>query len=466
MTKPAEIFARDAEWAALTAFAERVGAGTQLGIVRGSRRQGKTFLTVSLARRTGGFHFCAAQATEKESLSLFSAALAEHTGVSAPTGFRNWETAIRRLFAIFAERRELIVLDDFPNLCKSSPALPSITRREIDRAVLGNAPVSLLLCGTPDMGRLLENDAPLRGRAVLELVLHPFAFRRAAEYWGMTDRRLAVRTHATVGGTPAYLPFAGGDGPDDFDDWVRRTVLNPAIPLFWEARWLLTEELPGPDRATYHSVLAAVAAGNGTKDTIAARVGGEVAGIGHCLRTLEDCRLLRRGPDVFRPSRSHYRIHEPLIAFYENIMRPHWGLLESGRARDVWTGSAATFDDRVLGPHFAKMCRQFAMSSSGEVGSGVVTDPVRREQIQIDVAVFAPAMPGERRRILSLGEAKWGKTMGSGHVARLRRARDVLDAKGYDVSDTVLTCYSGAGFDASLARERDVRAVGLGELYG
>ncbi|MGR6914968.1 hypothetical protein ACU635_12035 [[Actinomadura] parvosata] len=101
-----------------------------------------------------------------------------------------------------------------------------------------------------------------------------------------------------------------------------------------------------------------------------------------------------------------------------------------------------------------------------EAGSGVVTDTVRREQIQIDVAVFAPAMPGGQRRILSLGEAEWGKILGSGHVARLGRARDLLDAKGYDVSGTVLTCYSGTGFGASLGREPDVRTAGLSELHG
>ncbi|MBF8186479.1 hypothetical protein ITP53_12155 [Nonomuraea sp. K274] len=154
-------------------------------------------------------------------------------------------------------------------------------------------------------------------------------------------------------------------------------------------------------------------------------------------------------------------------------MRPRWGLLESGRAANVWKGSRARFLDQVLGPHFEEMCRQFVLLYDDffeelpcEIGAGVVVDPVRHEQIQIDVAVFAPAMPGERKRVLSLGEVKWGKTMRPGHVARLRRARDLLDAKGYDVRDTVLACYSGAGFDGALAGESDVRRVGVDELYG
>ncbi|MGW0807018.1 AAA family ATPase [Nonomuraea sp. NPDC002799] len=476
--KPSHIFAREFEWQALARFAGRIGHTPQLGVVSGRRRQGKTFLLEALARQTGGFYFGATEATETESLALFSTALAEHVGEPHSFRFATWDEAIRRLFAISAERRLLMVIDEFPYLSKVAPALPSIVQREIDRAVSQNAPVSLLLCGSAlsVMGRLLAGNAPLRGRASMELVVRPFDYRAAAEYWRIEDRRLAVQTHAVVGGSPAYLRFVQGDtpvGPADFDDWVRRAVLDPSSSLFREARYLLEEEAEVRDSALYHSVLAAVATGNGTRGAIAAYIGRKAADIGHHLNVLEDCCLLRREPDAFRPSHSVYRVCEPLISFYHVVMRPRWGLLEVGRAANVWADARGKFSDQVLGPHFKEMCRQFVMIQDdffgglpGEVSAGTVTDPVRREQIQIDVVVFAPAMPGERRRILSLGEAKWGKTMGPGHVARLRRAKDLLGAKGYDVEDAVLACYSGVGFDSALGGEGDVREVGLGELYG
>src|SRR5579863_6074265 len=62
----------------------------------------------------------------------------------------------------------------------------------------------------------------------------------------------------------------------------------------------------------------------------------------------------------------------------------------------------------------------------GEVGSGVVPDPANRTQIEVDVVVFAPAEPGQPRKILALGEAKWDRTMDLRQVERLRRARDLL----------------------------------------
>ena len=53
------------------------------------------------------------------------------------------------------------------------------------------------------MGGLLSGGAPLRGRASLELVIGPFGYRDAANFWGISDPRLAVLVHSIVGGTPA-----------------------------------------------------------------------------------------------------------------------------------------------------------------------------------------------------------------------------------------------------------------------
>lgn len=165
---------------------------------------------------------------------------------------------------------------------------------------------------------------------------------------------------------------------------------------------------------------------------------------------------------------------EPLINFYEGIMRPEWFRLEAGHAQEVWRDQRAAFLSQVVGPHFESLCRSFAQSSGtelfgspvGEVGSGVVNDPENRSQIEVDVAVFAPAAPGQSRWILSLGEAKWGEVIGRKHVERLRRARDLL-ASSFDTSECVLACYSAAGFHEELRSAQDKRLVlvALEDIY-
>jgi uncharacterized protein len=479
--KPDRIFDRDFEWQQLAAFAERATARPQLGVVSGRRRQGKTFLLEALAQATGGLYFGATEATEFESLHLFADEVGAWVDTAVPLRFASWDEAIRFLFSLTGATARLVVIDEFPYLSKASPALPSIIQREIDRAAARGSGISLLLCGSAMsvMGRMLAGSAPLRGRASLELVVRPFEYRLAARFWGIGEPKLAVQQHAVVGGTPAYRRFVNEDAPTglaDFDDWILRTVLNPATPLFREARYLLEEEADVREAALYHSVLAAVAAGNNTRGRIASYIGRKAADIGHHLNVLEDSGLLRREPDVFRSGRSVYRIAEPLITFYQVIMRPRWGLLESGRSENVWLDAKPRFWANVVGPHFEHLCREFALSAAadtfgglpGEVGAGVVADPSRRRQVEIDVAVLAPTVPGEPRRLLSLGEVKWGEPIDIRAVERLRRARDLLSDKGYDTRDTVIACYSGVGFDPALAglagRDR-VLTLGLEELY-
>ena len=75
--------------------------------------------------------------------------------------------------------------------------------------------------------------------------------------------------YSIVGGTPAYRDgAAGGRGPQsvaDLDPWVAENVLSRFSPLFRDARYLLAEEPDIRDNAVYHSVLSAVAEGNGTR---------------------------------------------------------------------------------------------------------------------------------------------------------------------------------------------------------
>jgi uncharacterized protein len=139
-------------------------------------------------------------------------------------------------------------------------------------------------------------------------------------------------------------------------------------------------------------------------------------------------------------------------------MSRDWARLELGDGPTIWAGARPRFLSQVAGPHFEAICRDYAIAADpavfgglpGEVGAGVVADPASRTQIEIDVAVLAPAEHGRPRKVLSLGQAKWDRVMDLRHVERLRRARDLLAVKGFDTRDTLLSCYSGAGFHPGL----------------
>lgn len=481
MDKPKHVFDRTREWQALASFAA-VGKGAALGVVSGRRRQGKSFLLQALAKASDGMYFAATEATEAESLRLFAETFGHFTREYVEP-FRDWNDAVARVFRAFKDRPLPIIIDEFPFLSRMSPALPSIIQRELGPGGSGRtSKAKLILCGSAMsvMGGLLSGQAPLRGRAGLELIIHPFDYQDAAKFWGITDSRLAVLVHSVLGGTPAYRhEFVRDDTPTDladFDSWVVRTVLEPSTPLFREARYLLAEESDIRDPGLYHSVLAAIASGNTTNGGIAGYIGRRSDQITHPLTVLEDCALIRREPDLLRPGRSNYRIVEPLITFYEAIMRKRWSELEIHRAGRVWESVRKTFQAQVVGPHFESLCRDFALrygenvfgDAAAQVGAAVVADTANRTQLEVDVVALAPQDSGPRK-VLSLGEAKWGEVMGHRHLDRLARARELLGHKGYDTGETVLACYGGAGFTPELTaaakQDNRIRLVDLDLLY-
>ncbi|MBP2705989.1 ATP-binding protein [Microbispora sp. RL4-1S] len=447
-------------------------------MVSGRRRQGKTFLLQALADVFGGFYFVAVESTSADALRQFGTAVAAYLGVPGALAFANWDEAVTYLLDHCGDRP--LVLDEFPYLVKADPSIPSILQREIDTRVAHRGTgsrVRLVLAGSAMsvMGRLLAGQAPLRGRASLDLVVQPFDHRLARLFWGIEDPRLALQVNAIVGGTPAYRTrFVGNEAPgDDLDDWVVRRVLSPDTPLFREARYLLTNEMEIRDEALYHAVLGAIAAGNNTRGGIAGHMERKATDIAHPLAVLEDCQLIRKEADPIR-KRSLYRVAEPLVTFYEAIMRPAWSQLERGWADRVWRGSRARFASQVVGPHFEHVCREFALAHdwdgdfATEVAAGVATGGGRGQQIEVDVIALAP-QDGHPRRLLSVGEAKWSEVMNVGHLKRLEQAKDHLHTRGLDTRDTVLALYSGAGFDAALtdaaARDSRVLLVDLPMLY-
>jgi hypothetical protein len=332
------------------------------------------------------------------------------------------------------------------------------------------------------VGRLLAGSAPLRSRAGLELIVPTLDYRLAAQFWNVPDPVLALKVHAIVGGTPAYRrEFARDDTPaglDDFDGWVQRTVLNPASPLFREARYLLSEEPDLRDVGLYHSVLAAIAEGNRTRGGIASYLGRKSGDLAHPLNVLLDCGLVVREPDAFAGNRTTFRIAEPLITFYHAVMRPIWSDLEHTRdASRLWQRSQRRFTANVLGPHFEQLCRSWLLYHAAEervggipvrVEASTVHDAARRASHELNMVVFG--LEGDPSPIIAIGEVKWNEVMSTTHLDRLRHIRSVLVAQHRaGAARARLLCFSGAGFTEGLSREAahsaDVLLIGPDGLY-
>ncbi|MFF4667539.1 ATP-binding protein [Streptomyces sp. NPDC001282] len=481
--RPDRLFDREDEWEALMSFAGDPHPGTDLGVVTGRPRQGKTLLLESVARATGGFYFCGQQATEAEALRRVGEEYARHREAGRPGPWRGWKECLDALLALGDDRPLPVVIDSFPELVAASPALPSVIQsalRHSDRPPPGNR-ARLLLAGetAPVMTRLFASSAPLRALTRLILDIRPLDFREAARLWGIDDPRLAFLVHTVVGGTPAYRhDYVNDDVPaglDDFDAWVCRTVLNPRMPLFHEARHLLDEETGPRGRVICHSVLTALAMGCTTHGGAAAYLGQQLADTSRALALLRDHGLLHSQPDGLQPGITRHHIADPLLAFEHAVARPRRAALEQSDAETVWQEARTDFDRLVAGRRFAQVCRDWAASYADwtalgadrvTAAHGSLSDPSATAGLDAEVVVRRKkgVLSGP---LLSLGIARWNTSMDMHHLQRLRRVLERLDPR--DGTGRVrLALYGAAGFSPELyaAHARgEVMLVDLEHLY-
>lgn len=484
MQKPGDVFDRDHEWGALADFVSSARAGASLGLVYGRRRQGKTYLLQALAEAAGGFYFAALRQAGELNLRRLAEAYRQFTGAPVPPALGSWEQALELLLALGrgATRPLPVVIDEFPYLLPAAPHLPSALQDLLSPRgpAVADWRTRLVLCGSalPTMRGLLAGTAPLRGRAALELVVHSFDYRDAAQYWGVGhDPDLAVRLHALVGGTPAYLDMSGGAGPGtsaDLDGWVARTLLNPASAMFREGNVLLSEEDAIADMSLYHSVLAAISQGCHRRGEIAGAIGRPQTAVAHPLAVLSQARLIEVRPDALRDKRAVFAVAEPVLRLHHLVIAPNETRLDRHRGAEVWASLADTVSSKIYGPHFETIARTWCLEWAAPATLGGMPSAVAATEAacrthrcthEIDVVV-TEARVGRRDRVVALGEAKWRlRPTGLDQLARLDHLRDLL---GLDPGAKLLL-FSRSGFAAELrsaaAVRDDVELVDLERLY-
>lgn len=484
VAKPEQLFDRDAAWEELTGFATAGGKGATLGLVYGRRRQGKTLLLELLALELGGFMFPSTQQSEAQNLADLGAAYAAYRGLRQPVAFAGYREALDEILRLGEERPAVVVIDEFPYLVSATPALPSYLQQAL--SPLSHARQAtrtrMILCGSAltTMSQLLGGGTPLRGRAQLELVVRPFGFREAAEFWDVAhDAELAFRLHALTGGTPAYRDMSGGAGPrslGEFGGWVQRRLLNPASAMFREGGLLLREEPSITDPTSYASALGAISAGASRRSEIAAALGRPSSAIGHLLDGLEDIGLIEHLDDALRGKRTVFRIAEPAVRLHQLITARYEPELVAGRADRVWARSAALVAAKIYGPHFEDLARRWCLHHADTETLGGAPAAVRPTELpcrehgkghELDVVVTSD--PGPIGRITAIGEAKASTApVDLSQLRRLEHLRALLPSSRID-QPPKLMLFSRTGFTAGLTGEAaprpDVELISLDRMY-
>ena len=459
-----------------------------LALVYGRRRIGKSTLLVGLTEARNGFYFEATRVESRVQLDRLGDALGDHLGVGR-LALDGWEDALGRLVDLARSRPTPIVLDEFGYVAAADPAVPSIVAAVLGpgarRRSAGRA--RLILCGSAVsiMSALMAGQAPLRGRAGVELVMQPDDFRHAAgRLADPGDLKLAGRVYAVIGGVVGYatdmVDFDLPGSVRDFRRWVARRVQSPAATLHHDATTLLAEDpsLAGSSPVLHHSILSMIANGSVTAGNIAKRVGRPVSNLAPALNQLVDAGFVIRHEDPVRKQRPTYALADPYLQFHFAVLDPNRALLRHRDPEEVWTSVLVPrFDSQVRGPVFEEMARTWVVrfaspdavpGTRAHVGPSTVS--IEGTPCQLDVVVADDADGDDTqpsaRPVRAIGEAKAGEALTVGHLRHLETARAALGVRAADAKLLLFGPECSRDLTRAASARSDVELVDLDRLYG
>ncbi len=471
------------EVAQLDSFFDNQVKRPTIGLMYGRRRIGKSTALVDQAQARGGFYFEATRVETPLQLDRLGRELGEFLDVGR-IAIADWEEAIAALLRLGSTAVTPVILDEFGYIIEADASVESIVAAAVgpDARRRQSSRTRLMLCGSAIamMRALTEGEAPLRGRAGFELVVHPDDFRDAATRLpNGSGLDLAPWVFAVIGGVVGYatdmVDFDLPTSLADFDRWIARRVLSPSATLHREATTLLAEDptVFGSAALLHHSILGAIANGSVTAGEIANKVGKQVPNLTPHLKRLIDAGFVIRHEDPIRAQRPLYALNDSFLQFHYAVLDPFGSDLRDRDPLTVWdTRLKDVFGARVRGPIFEEQARTWVRRFASDqtlpqrdyVGPSYATlDGVDHE---LDVVVTGSGhMPGQRK-IVAIGEAKAGEKLGDGHLKHLERVRAALGEKAVDAKLLLF----GSSVDANLRKKsesrEDVEIVDLDRLYG
>lgn len=241
-------------------YAEKDG---QLVVLYGRRRVGKTETLREFCKGKKHIFYSCTQSTDKVQLQKFSKRLLQEDIPAKKyiTEFEDWEKAFLALLDLpYEDGKKLIVIDEFPYMCKGNKSIPSILQNVWDSAIK-NSNVMIILCGSAMSfieKELLSEKNSLYGRATGIYKMNEMGFYDAIKFFPDYSDKEKLLAFSILGGIPHYLRQFNPE--ISLEENIKKNILTKGCVLYSEVDFLLHQELR--ETPIYNSIIEAVALGN------------------------------------------------------------------------------------------------------------------------------------------------------------------------------------------------------------
>ena len=264
-------------------------------VLYGRRRIGKTEFLRRFAEGKPHIFYSCRELSDGKQLAAFSERILKAGSPAAKylSVFGDWEAAFKGILELPPEnRKRLIVIDEFPYMCRGNPSIPSILQALWDE-IFKNENLMVVLCGSA-MGfiekKILSEKNPLYGRTTGIYRMDELPFDDAVGFFPDYSDEDKMLAYAILGGIPHYLRQF--DRALSLRDNIIKNVLTKGCVLYSEVEFLIRQELREP--ALYNTVIEAIALGNTQLGDIFTKTQLDKAKISVYLKNLIELHILER----------------------------------------------------------------------------------------------------------------------------------------------------------------------------
>lgn len=452
----------------------------QLIVLYGRRRVGKTETLREFCKGKPHIFFSCTQSTDKVQLAKFSKQVLRENIPAKQyiSEFADWEKAFRALLELpYGDKKKLVVIDEFPYMCKGNRIVPSILQNLWD-TVFKESSVMLILCGSAMSfieKELLAEKNPLYGRATGIYKMKKMGFYDSARFFPNYSEEEKILAYAVLGGIPHYL---NQFSPDlSVAENIKRNILTKGAVLYSEVDFLLHQELR--ETPIYNSIIEAVALGNTKLNDISQKsLVEDTSKTSVYLKNLMELGIVEREFSVnagtkekANANRGLYRLTDNFFRFWYAFGFANFSQLEDGDVEGVYEYLVEPALHEFASLSFEDVCKEFVRELQKKnalpfryakmgrwMGKTTVRDPeaengVRMAETEIDLL----AVDREAKEYL-VGECKFKRNPFSYSEyldTRAKLAPLKEKAKFY------YALFSESGFDEKIKAE----AERLEELY-
>ncbi len=338
-------------------------------VLYGRRRVGKTeTLTEFCKGKPNVFYSCREYTPEKQLAEFSDKLLSWKPDVKAYTdSFADWDKAFSFIGEMEEEDKTIIVIDEFPYMCKNNPSIPSILQIIWD-TILKNKNIMLIICGSSMSfieKELLSEKNPLYGRTTGIYKMLPMPYYDAIKFLPDFSDEDKLIAYSILGGIPHYLKQF--DSKRTLKDNIINKILTKGTVLYSEVEFLLRQELR--ETAIYNTVIEAIALGNTTFNEILTKTGIEKSKLSVYLKNLIELGIVEREFSVLSSAKERassskglYNLTDNYFKFWYAYGYSNLSDLEMDDALGVWEdyieGSLHDFASKS----FEKVCIEYMYS--------------------------------------------------------------------------------------------------------